>query len=380
MARVELPFAFSYSSGTVYVSTTSGGSPTTQAPNGVLEPVVGASVSVTNRDTLNPATIFQGETGASTYSSIVTDVGGNVPGWVDPGSYKIQVAAQGAFAGATINFEAVRGDAVTNLANGSVGALQLQTGSVGLANLVAAVQQALVPTGATFDYAGASAPAGYALCTGAGHQPSDGDWATWSNLFSVISTTYGSFGTGGFRLPNPQGKFILANGSGIGGYQGLGVTGGSLGHVHGLGTPSVVIALGTPSVSVTVPSVLVPNHNHGLSGNGGAQLRAFAGSSGNLFVAASGGGPGFSTTGWSSVTGSSSANVGSNTAKGVQSSYPLIGQTDGYFTNIFTNNGANYGAGGNVNGGQNASGNVNGGQNTAAADPAFFVFNKIIKL
>lgn len=380
MARIQIPFAFSYASGTVYVAPTSGGSPTTQAPNGVLEPVVGASVSVTNRDTLNPATVFQGETGASTYSSIVTDSGGNVPGWVDPGSYKIQVAASGAFTGATENFEAIRGDAVTNLANGSVGALQLQNGIISVSNLVTAVQQALVPTGVVFDCAGATAPGGYALCDGSGHQPSDSDWSTtWATLFSVIGTTYGSFGTGGFHLPNPQGKFVLGNGSGVGGYQGLGVTGGALGHVHGLSTPSVTIALGTPSVTVTVPTVQVPNHVHELDADGGVMVRALASSS-TLYVAAQGAGPAFQTTGWSSVTGSSASNVGANSSKGIQSTYALTGATAGNPTNMFTNNGSNYGAGGNVNSGQSASGNVNSGQNTLGSDPSYIVFNKIIKL
>lgn len=378
MSRVQLPFAFSYASGVVYVAATSGGSPTTQAPNGLLEPVVGAAVTVTDRDTLNPATVYQAETGASTYTSVVTDSGGNVPGWVDPGSYKIQVASVGAFAGATVNFEAVRGDGVTNLAANSVGSAQIQSGSVGLSALVAAVAQALVPTGTVLDFAGASAPSGFVMCDGSGHQPSDGNWATYSNLFSVIGTQYGPFGTGGFKLPAPAGKFILANGGG-GGYGVLGASGGSLGHVHGLSTPSVTISLGQPSLIVTVPTVHVPNHVHVLDGNGGAQARAI-GSGTTLYVTGAGDGPGFQTTGWASGTGSSSSNTGNSTAKGVQSSYPLVGTTNGYTANIYTNDGSNYLAGGNLNAGQTASGNVNGGQNTLAADPAYFVLNKIIKL
>src|ERR1700722_17117782 len=104
MARVQIPFSFSYEATDVYTATTSGGSPTANVP--VMLPVSAAAVSVVNRDTLASATVWSAATGGSTIVSPVTDSGGNVPGWLDEGSYTITVASgsytYGSFAGATI--------------------------------------------------------------------------------------------------------------------------------------------------------------------------------------------------------------------------------------------------------------------------------------
>lgn len=119
--RVQIQFSFAYPSGLGYGSTSS---TTFTSSNSVsmtgLSPVVGVQVSVVDRTTGNAATVYSSETGTGVISSLVTDSGGNVPGWVNSGSYTIVVAAQGSFAGASINFDAVRGDGVTRIAPGTV--------------------------------------------------------------------------------------------------------------------------------------------------------------------------------------------------------------------------------------------------------------------
>lgn len=107
--RVSINVAFQYET-TVYVASSSGGSPTTAQT--VLNPVVGAPITITNRDTGNPATVYSAATGSGTISSVTTDAGGNVNGYVVEGSYSITAGSVGAFAGATIQWEAVRGDGV----------------------------------------------------------------------------------------------------------------------------------------------------------------------------------------------------------------------------------------------------------------------------
>jgi hypothetical protein len=79
----------------------------------------------------------------------VTDAGGNVPAWVDPGSYQLTAASQGSFTGAVINFEAVRGDAVTNIAADAIGTAQIQDGAVTTSKIAAkAVTEAQIADGA----------------------------------------------------------------------------------------------------------------------------------------------------------------------------------------------------------------------------------------
>ena len=113
MARIQIPYSFSYpASG--YVAGTSGGSPTVAAT--FATPVVSAPITIIDKDTTNPATIWQADSpSSSTWTSVVTDAGGNVPGWLDPGSYEITAASVGAFSGASIEFEATMGDGATLL-------------------------------------------------------------------------------------------------------------------------------------------------------------------------------------------------------------------------------------------------------------------------
>lgn len=119
--RCQIPFAFQY--------------PATVSSSTVNEPVSGTTITVTNRDNGNPATIYSAETGSSTISTLTTNAAGNCPGWVIEGSYQLVAAAVGSFAGATIAWEAVRGDGVGNVAAGAIGTIQIQAAAVGTTQL-----------------------------------------------------------------------------------------------------------------------------------------------------------------------------------------------------------------------------------------------------
>jgi len=65
-----------------------------------------------------------------------------------------------------------------------------------------------VPTGTILPFAGSAAPAGYLLCDGSSQVRT-----TYSALFTVIGTTYGSIDGTHFNLPNCQGVFLRGAGS-----------------------------------------------------------------------------------------------------------------------------------------------------------------------
>jgi microcystin-dependent protein len=69
----------------------------------------------------------------------------------------------------------------------------------------------LVPTGAVMPYAGASAPAGWLLCDGASLLRT-----TYSILFAIIGTTYGSVDGTHFNLPDLRSRLPLGAGAGAG--------------------------------------------------------------------------------------------------------------------------------------------------------------------
>lgn len=210
MARVRIPVSFSYTSNPggstpTYVATTSGGSPTTSVD--ITEPVQNTTVTVTARGTGSPVTVFQTETGGATYTTLTTDASGNVPGWVNEGSYQIVAAAHGAFGGATYYFDAVRGDGVSNIA----------TGAVGLSALITAIQQALTQPGVIEDYAGLTAPSGYVLCDGSVYATGSSG-STYFALSGVLGTRWntGGEGVGNFRVPDLRGLVTVGAGAGSG--------------------------------------------------------------------------------------------------------------------------------------------------------------------
>lgn len=249
MARVELAIQFSYPQ-LIWVGATST-STTTAESYTVDVPVVGTSVIVSDRDGGPAPTIYAAETGGSTITTLVTDTGGNVPGWINEGSYTVTAAASGPFTGASVAFEAVRGDGVSFVADGAVGVPQL----------TADLNSRTVPTGTILDYAGSSAPTGYLLCNGA-----QVGQAAYPALFAKIGSRWntGTVGAGLFCLPN------LINYSTVGaGTVALGSKVGELNHNH---ATAITIPALTGSTVVTVPSLLVNNHRHGLETDSGVNF------------------------------------------------------------------------------------------------------------
>ena len=102
-----------------------------------------------------------------------------------------------------------------------------------------------MPTGMISMFGGTSAPSGYLLCNGASVSRS-----TYSALFAVIGTAYGSVSSTTFNIPDFDGN--VARGAGSAGS--LGATGGSE-----TVTPNGSVAAITPSGSVTVTGS-VTNH------------------------------------------------------------------------------------------------------------------------
>jgi microcystin-dependent protein len=139
--------------------------------------------------------------------------------------------------------------------SGIISAAPSLTGGVTLAMLAAAVAQSLNPAGTILSYAGAGAPTGYLLCTGAAVSRT-----TYSGLFSAIGTTWGvGDGTTTFNLPNGQGMFL--RGSGTQTVAGIAYDGGTLGttqgdtfqgHFHGtVGTNGASLSVGGQSIPRT---------------------------------------------------------------------------------------------------------------------------------
>lgn len=87
----------------------------------------------------------------------------------------------------------------------------------------AALNQAVVPPGAVFPYAGSSAPSGYLLCDGSAVSRT-----TYAALFAVVGTTYGAGnGTTTFNVPDLKGKMVAGYKSSETEFNALGKTGGS---------------------------------------------------------------------------------------------------------------------------------------------------------
>ena len=65
-----------------------------------------------------------------------------------------------------------------------------------------------IPVGTILDYAGATAPDGFLLCTGTSYSR-----ATYADLFNAIGTTYGSVDSEHFNVPNLSGRTVLGAGT-----------------------------------------------------------------------------------------------------------------------------------------------------------------------
>lgn len=106
-----------------------------------------------------------------------------------------------------------------------------------------------IPVGALHQFAGSSAPTGYLLCDGAAISRT-----TYSDLFGVVGTTYGSGdGSTTFNLPDLRQRFpigVATSGTG----STIGSTGGTIDHIHTVDPPNTTST--GPSATSNVTNTL----------------------------------------------------------------------------------------------------------------------------
>lgn len=122
------------------------------------------------------------------------------------------------------------------------------TGNVIIGGTLSVNGGSLLPTATILQFAGATAPSGFLICDGSAVSRT-----TYSNLFSVTSTTYGAGdGSTTFNLPNLLGRVPVGKNSGT--FSALGATGGEETHV-----------LSAAEMPVHNHGVNDPGHNHVLN-------------------------------------------------------------------------------------------------------------------
>lgn len=251
--RVQVPISFSYPQN-VFVSSSSSSFVSESAT--LLLPASGVTITIIDRNTGSPTTVFAASTGASTLSPVISDAAGNVPGFVVEGSYTVQAAASGSFSGASVNWEAVRGDGVENIFPGSVTTSSLSSGAITLPTLATPVVQSLLPSGVILDFGGGAAPSGFVLCDGSVYAQVN---PTFTNLFGAIGSSWntGGEGTGNFRVPDLRGRVAMGAGTG-----------------SGLSARTLAALGGEESHLLT--NSQIPAHTHDYSGSTSTELSAHA--------------------------------------------------------------------------------------------------------
>lgn len=177
------------------------------------------------------------------------------------------------------------------LADGAVTTPKLADGSVTLAKLASGVIPAGVPAGTVVAFAGASAPTGWLVCSGAAVSRT-----TYAALFAAIGTTHGAGdGSTTFNLPDLRGEFIrgLDGGRGVDTGRTLGSAQSSqnLSHSHTASTDTAgahthatpegfsgtgsfgPAPTGTQSIASTTSSAGGHSHTVTVSSAGGAEAR-----------------------------------------------------------------------------------------------------------
>lgn len=91
--------------------------------------------------------------------------------------------------------------AILGVLNGFVDSDNLAAGAVGLSELATVVQSALMPSGALTPYGGSTAPTGWLMCDGSSQLRS-----SFSALFAVVGTSFGSVDGTHFNLPDMRGR------------------------------------------------------------------------------------------------------------------------------------------------------------------------------
>ena len=89
------------------------------------------------------------------------------------------------------------------IADDTITGADIASGTITLTNLIAAVQQALVPPGTIVAYGGEAAPAGWLLCNGLSVSRS-----TYPSLFAAIGTAFGTASSTVFNVPDFRGRFL----------------------------------------------------------------------------------------------------------------------------------------------------------------------------
>jgi len=125
----------------------------------------------------------------------------------------------------------------------------------------------LVPTGSVLSYISSSAPTGWFICDGSSYLRT-----TYSGLFSLIGTTFGSVDGTHFNVPDLRGRTTIGSGQGVGlTNRIIGISGGEETHTlitaempsHGHGVTD-----GGHSHTVTDPG-----HNHTITDTGHAHTQ-----------------------------------------------------------------------------------------------------------
>lgn len=139
---------------------------------------------------------------------------------------------------------------------------------------MSAIASTAVPTGVVVMWTTATAPTGWLLCDGSAVSRS-----TYSGLFAVIGTTYGSGdGSTTFNLPDLRQRFVLGTAdSGTGST--LGGTGGSIDHTHTVDPPST--ATSSESANMKFPSPAIENVTVAISHTHTVDIAQFTSGSNN---------------------------------------------------------------------------------------------------
>lgn len=119
-----------------------------------------------------------------------------------------------------------------HIPNGTITSAHILDGTIQLADLAAALQAFLLPTGSLIMWPGAAAPTEWFLCDGASKSRT-----TEAALFAVCGTAYGSVDGASFNLPDLRQRFPLGK-TAAGTGATLGAVGGTIDHVHNLDTAS----------------------------------------------------------------------------------------------------------------------------------------------
>jgi len=127
-----------------------------------------------------------------------------------------------------------------------------------------------VPAGTINMFGGSSAPTGWLICNGNAVSRT-----TYSSLFSIIGTTYGTGdGSTTFNLPNLKGKVVVGLDSGDTSFDALGETGGEKTHTLSVSEmPSHKHDIVNGTTDVYGFARMSANANTYLSGSGGPRVK-----------------------------------------------------------------------------------------------------------